>query len=633
MNGNQDIQFPPKDVIGKDNVPQIMNYLRAAAEGCQAVWESKCVVVGEGGVGKTWLIDSLRGNQPDVSIVGTVGIDIKPLELLHPEQPNTMMQLNCWDFAGQDFNHAMHQFFFSNRALILLVWNARHGWQQGKIERWLDNIQVRAPEASVILVATHIDEPHSDYPKVELRARYHPQLIATIEVSSKSGKNIDQLRTLIQTAAVELPLMGVKWPTSWLAAANAVRDLGHNHAHSSRSAVYRTMQKAGNLDNEQCAILLRWLHELGDVLNFSDEAAIADYVILHPDWLTKRLGEVLRSDYVLERKGVVSHDHLRELWHDLDEHIRTLFLHIMDKFDLAYVIPNDQLDRSLIVERLPLDPPNYQPLWDEYAERGREITLRFKLSSMQPGIPTWFIARCHRFTLGRDGRDGVHWINGVLFEDESGRHRALVIANDHDRVVEMRVRGPFPQGFLSLLRDGFRDTLSRYEGLEVTRLVPCPGYDELDEQPCSNLFELDKLEQWLTKRPERTHFNCPNCDTRLSRLELVEGVGASKLTKQLTEQRLAELLDQQTSKIVAHTVQVAHDMRSYIQREFLRSFLWQQQRELMRCPNLFTIHRVALSSNVTRKHQWRIQLYSQQPGDWRPAGEPYLIDEMKDWFK
>lgn len=632
-NSNDNLKFPPQDVVGNDNIRSILAYLESASNGYAEVWQSKCVVVGEGGVGKTWLINALRGNQPDPAIVGTVGIDIVPLELPHPYFPTTTMQLNCWDFAGQDFNHAMHQFFFSNRALILLVWNARHGWEQGKLTRWLDNIKVRAPKANVILVATHIDEPHSGYPKIELQANY-PQIAHVIEVSSKTGVNIDQLRTHIQTVAAQLPLMGVKWPLTWLSAANAVRALKTpQKAYTTRSEVYATMQQVGTLNDEQCGILLRWLHELGDMLNFADEDAIADYVILDPEWLTENLGSVLRSDHVLERKGILSRQHLRTLWPTLDEHIRTLLLHIMDKFDLAYLIPDDADDRSLIVERLPLDPPEYQTKWQEFKESGSEITLRFKLDSIQPGIPTWFIARCHRFTLQRDGEEGVHWINGVLFQDEQAQHRALIIANDHDRIVEMRVRGPFPQRFMSLLRDGFRDTLKRYQGLKVERLVPCPGFNELEEKTCENEFRLDQLELWLKKKPDRILFTCPECDTELSRLKLVEGIGSSELTQRLTEQRLQALLDNQTTKIISHSQQMAKDLARYIERNFLREFVMQQDRELITCPNIFTIQQVALSSNVIRKHKWRIQLFSQQPGDWRPAGEPYLIDELSDWFK
>ena len=155
----------------------------------------------------------------------------------------------------------------------------------------------------------------------------------------------------------------------------------------------------------------------------------------------------------------------------MDGHIRDHLLRMMDKFDLAYLIPDDPEDRSLIVERLPYDPVDYKAEWEAFKDRGSEIKLRFRLGSMQPGIPTWFIARCHRFTMHK------HWLYGVLFKDNPNpRHLALVEVDPGDNIVDMTIRGPFPQRFMSLLRDGFKDTLKRYQVLVVDRLVPCTGY-------------------------------------------------------------------------------------------------------------------------------------------------------------
>ncbi|MEJ7630940.1 MAG: hypothetical protein WKF28_00410 [Rubrobacteraceae bacterium] len=106
------------------------------------------LVVGEGGVGKTSMLSALRSEQFNSSESTTHGIAIHPIELAHPEEPNTTMQLNAWDFGGQEIYHATHQFFITNRSLFLLVWNARHGFEQGKLYYWLDTIQALAPESA-----------------------------------------------------------------------------------------------------------------------------------------------------------------------------------------------------------------------------------------------------------------------------------------------------------------------------------------------------------------------------------------------------------------------------------------------------------------------------------------------------
>ena len=61
------------------------------------------------------------------------------------------------------------------------------------------------------------------------------------------------------------------------------------------------------------------------------------------------------------------------------------------------------------------------------------------------------IAREHRFSTGQ------HWRHGVLLEDADKKHRGLVRAVPNERLVELSVRGPYPQNFFALLRDGQED--------------------------------------------------------------------------------------------------------------------------------------------------------------------------------
>ena len=73
------------------------------------------------------------------------------------------MSLHAWDFGGQQIYHATHQFFLTDRSLFVLLWNSRLGWEQGKLQYWLDIIKARAPGSPVILVATHIRDRRSTF--------------------------------------------------------------------------------------------------------------------------------------------------------------------------------------------------------------------------------------------------------------------------------------------------------------------------------------------------------------------------------------------------------------------------------------------------------------------------------------
>ena len=65
---------------------------------------------------------------------------------------------NVWDFGGQEDYYATHQCFLSTMSLYLLVWRLIDGEEgvNGLIP-WLDNIAVRSPGSTVIIVGTYRD--------------------------------------------------------------------------------------------------------------------------------------------------------------------------------------------------------------------------------------------------------------------------------------------------------------------------------------------------------------------------------------------------------------------------------------------------------------------------------------------
>ena len=121
----------------------------------------------------------------------THGIEIKALDVGHPAEAGVVMRLNAWDFGGQVIYQATHQFFLTDRSLFILVWDARHGHEQGRLPYWLETIRARAPESPVLIVAAHVDERDADVPRAELMRQY-PQVVGHFEVSNTDGRGIER---------------------------------------------------------------------------------------------------------------------------------------------------------------------------------------------------------------------------------------------------------------------------------------------------------------------------------------------------------------------------------------------------------------------------------------------------------
>ena len=611
----------------------VLAFLRQQLKGGRRQWVSKLLVVGEGGVGKTSLLGSLRGETLDEDEETTHGVQIVPVELAHPDEAAVVMRLNAWDFGGQVIYHATHQFFLTDRSLFVIVGDARQGYERGRLNYWLETIGARAPESPVLIVAAHIDERDADLPRADLRRQY-PQIEGFFAVSNRDGRGVQELRERIAELAAGLPLMGQEWPASWLDAVEDIRALEENSISPSRMLESMAAHGIGDRDAE---ILGQILHDLGDIIYFRDDAELNDTVILKPQWVSKHISDVLESEEVVERNGVFTRTHMDELWSGVDTGIRGHFLRLMERFDLSYRTLQDR-DISLVVERLPLDPAAYATPWESALTEpaSREISLRFQLSSIPAGVPTWFIARSHRFTTN------THWRSGALFSDRAEReHLALVRSFQYERYIELAVRGPTPQNFFALLKDGVEVILERFPGLDIRRLMPCPGHNG---NACEHFFGYDQLLARIELTPPRLTIECPVAIKDVSVTEMLYGLAV--VTQDAVLQRIEssqnELL-QETRGLAAaerarhaELLQETQQLTKLIQRQFADTFKREQSQVDSACPNVFVLA-------PSRARSWRpgfldrrmnLVLYCSAPGEWHPTkkGGRYTVDQPAEWL-
>lgn len=621
---NPSLVSPPPEIVNQ-GTKAVLSYLRDQQSDGERQWLSKLLVVGEGGVGKTSLLRALRGESFEAQQSSTHGIEIRMLDLKHPVEADVTMTLNTWDFGGQEIYHATHQFFLTNRSLFLLSFNARLGYEQGKLVYWLKTIRANAPESPVILVATWADERDADLPLSDLKQQF-PQILDLFEVSNKTGDGIANLKKAITQCSANLPLMGEIWPTNWLKFANAVRRSTSKKATPQQ--FWEAMTKAKISINGQ-PVLANWLHELGDILFFQEDFDVNDLVILKPQWVTQYISKVLTAEEVIKRNGIFTRQCMDEIWADLTPSLRDFFLRLMERFDLSYRTLENR-DISLVVERLPFEPPDYQFHWGKKRQEAncKEISMKFQVSEILPGIPTWFIARQHRFTIDEGERRGIHWRTGVLLRDREGKHLGLVrILRDENTnadYLQLTVRGSVPHNFFDVLREGLELTLRRYPGLKVTRLLPCPDPEDIN---CTHEFDYANLTRRLELKKPKTLIECPNCLADISVTGILFGLHYT------TQDAVIEKIDSlQNSMEQGFT-----ELRELVQREVLREIRVVQNQIESPCPSVFVLRpddRPFWQKDIGSQ-RINLQLYCEYPGCLHPVqeGGSYAIDNPQKWLR
>lgn len=606
---------------------RLVAYLKERAQSAAPEWRVKLLIVGEGGVGKTNLLRRLRGETFLPNLEPTHALEIKSLKLLHPSNKEISLDFRAWDFGGQDFYHATHQFFYSGKSIFLLVWNARENIQQSKLTSWLDRIQALAPDSPTLLIATWSDTIKPNIPISELREKYS-QVVGLYPVDNESGTGISRAVDALAEIAVKLDHVGRRRPLAWGDALESVR--AHSEPYTDFWRFQHLAQLSGVAEFDAFA---DYLCHIGEITFFPrnpiyqpELAELRDWVVLKPDWLLQHIGSVLTDQEVAANSGVLTPQQQNRIWHDCPNIVQEYLLRMMDHFDLAYRTPEPAPVRSIVVELCPEDRPSeVHPLWERAKVGGAtEISLEYHFSTtIPPGLPTWFIARSHRFT-----NPTRHWRRGALLADEQGQHWALLQADLDGRKVSLAARGAIPQNFFALLRDCFEGTLRRFPGLlsRVERIIPCPT------QGCNESFKLSNLENLLQVEDV---IRCHGCRVRHGIATLLFGIHAagSQVAAQEIRNLSTQLAQMDADNQSRHEELISHnhELVTLLQREFTELFHREQSFAESHCPSVFTLEierspwlipsrfESWWSSVTGRGEDALLTIYCEQPGAWHPV--------------
>ena len=280
------------------------------------------------------------------------------------------------------------------------------------------------------------------------------------------------------------------------------------------------------------------MHDLGDIVHFDVDDGLQDIVVLKPDWLTKAIGYVLEDRETVENNGELVHARLAHLWGNpkrdpqYEPQHHPYFLRLLEKFDVSRRMEGGE--NSLVAQLVPAPRPKLP--WDGASNLKdlRELRLAYRLSEDVPGIIAWLTARNYRRAKG-------WWRRGVFLRHEAQGAEALFELEGAAELT-LTVRGPAPDYFLSVLRDGVETLMNdRWPGLSYECFVPYLRRRD-DGSPCENpnfRFELGFLETLRRKFLETlrrknvptTHCGCTEMQDVLKLLTGLETPGEPILSQ------------------------------------------------------------------------------------------------------
>jgi internalin A len=426
------------------------------------------ILVGRGGVGKTSLVNRLVHGDYNPKEMKTDGISITPWQVPIRED---LVRLNIWDFGGQEIMHATHQFFLTQRSLYLLVLNAREGDQDANIEYWMRLIESFGGDSPVIIVVNKIADHVLDLNRRGLMEKF-PAIKDIIDTDCEVQIHLKELQEAIQRETDRLEHLRDLFPASWFAVKEKLANLRqHEKNDFIPFSRYQTLcENSGIKESVAQDTLVHFLHDLGIVVNFSDDPRLAETHVLNPEWVTNGIYKILNAKTIVSKRGEL---HLADLSGILNEKVypprmHLFLLDLMRKFELCYEY-YESTGHYLVPELLGKEEP-------ELTEFEKADALRFEYgyNILPEGLLPRFIVRSRALN-----KNQPRWRTGVVLEWEG--NRAAVKADAQDRGVSIAVAGP-TRGRLRLLtviRADFDQIHGSIAKLQAKAQVPIPEYSGL----------------------------------------------------------------------------------------------------------------------------------------------------------
>jgi internalin A len=471
--------------------------------------ECKVLLVGQGSVGKTSIVQRLIHGDFNASETKTEGIAINHWRVASQfvvENQESQIQLNIWDFGGQEIMHATHQFFLTRRSLYMLVLDARLTQEENRVEYWLKIIQSFGGESPVLIVGNKIDQHPLDMDRTGLKIKY-PNIVDILETSAATGAGIEELKVAITGQVNNLPHVRDLLPETWFTVKTKLETLGREQNFITHDKYLALCAENEVGDETSQRTLIGFLHDLGVVLHFQDDPRLEALGILNPQWVTNGVYKIINSRALFQSKGVLTVSMLDEIL-NLPEYPRGKRLFIVDmmkKFELCYDIEADKT--FLVPDLLPKDEPaglkfNGIPAF-EYA-----------YPVLPSSVITRFIVRMNQHING----DCV-WRTGVLLE--IGENIALIKADMEDRIIAIAIDGleHSRRDALSAIRYQLDEIHNSIKGLNPQKRVPVPGAVHAQPLEYDYLLMLEREGQATLMVKDGTHLVKINVREVLSGIE------------------------------------------------------------------------------------------------------------------
>jgi small GTP-binding protein len=583
--GGLELDYPAEVING--GAKSIVNFYKKLKEGEKKVLnEIKLLFVGEGRVGKTCLKEGLVHDkfytQYDNSTQGCeIEIVTWEVPIVGIDGQKEEFVFNAWDFGGQDHYTSTHKFFFTNRSIYILVWDATKDLDESKVFYWLDFINTLGGDDSPVIIVANKCETSTAKPnnltEDKIKSKYPNIKLKLLETSCKATESNDEDKKRMQPikdTIIEVAReMKDRFPISYFQIKKELEKIKDEKnlkkitkTKISAEICYNEICTSHNLKEKDCDESLKLFTDIGIVLNYKDIPMLANDIILDPNWISKAFYKILTELNKSHEYQFTETKLINMIGNDIDpKWIKELIQ--KDRYEFAFKVPDK--DYYIIPQLLPgSDQPEY-PLWDN----SKNIEFKFSYEPLLlPGIIGHFIVRMHEYIIIHENKP-LCWKNGIYLHKKHGKEncQALIKADPKKDKITVKLSGACKREFFLKIYDELDTIHKKYRGkLKFNLTIPCTCVDG-----CTHSY---KYEDVIKRREHGSKytFECANTGIDIAISKLLEGIDLPDKEKEIIErlkninksiEELKNDLKSKTDEIILNLFSANDDIKKTIFEE------------------------------------------------------------------
>lgn len=397
---------------------------------------------------------------------------------------------NLWDFGGQEIYHSTHQFFLTKRSIYIFVWEPRRDENDADFEYWLNTIKLLGQDSQVLVVMNKSDVRH-----VPINEKNYLSLFSNIqgfyEVSCLKKEGINELKNAIIDSIKKLSHLGKILPKTWLKLRSQLNILGKDYISFTE---FRTICAENGISviTQEIQLVSDYLHNIGDIIHFSNEGSLKNLVIINPKWATKAVYSLIDSIPIQKQNGLFNYADL-ENYLDLKDYpfeTHHQLLQLMEKFNICFKLIGAQ-DLYIIPELLKDEIPNEE----EFQEITNADGLRCKITFtfMPKGLISKLICRFYNLLSSNN-----FWKNGVVLNYDMSK--ASILCKPLEKSLDIKIIGNPRRDLFTLIKNELSKIyleLNIKEGEDFFEAIPCNCDDCKQTKPY--YFEYVALRRYILK--------------------------------------------------------------------------------------------------------------------------------------